>query len=93
MSFISRCRLFACAGTTSHFSCVTTSRLLGRSRIPIPEVLPEALQRLLTYHWPGNARELKDVAERWSSAAVNRRVDVGSLPLEIGHQRGLNHDE
>ena len=57
-------------------------------RLPIPEVLPEALQRLLTYDWPGNARELKNVAERLVvSGGHNGRVDVGSLPLEIGHER------
>ena len=57
-------------------------------RLPIPEVLPEASQRLLTYDWPGNARELKNVAERLVvSGGHNGRVDVGSLPLEIGHER------
>ena len=60
----------------------------GMHRLPIPEVSPEALQRLLTYDWPGNVRELKNVAERLVvSGGHNGRVDVGSLPLEIGHQR------
>ncbi len=45
----------------------------GVHRLPIPEILPEALQRLLTYDWPGNVRELKNVAERSSSAAVTGR--------------------
>ncbi len=56
-------------------------------RLPTPEVTPEALQRLLTYDWPGNVRELKNVAERMVVGGGRGRVDVGTLPPEIGHER------
>ena len=60
----------------------------GVHRLPIPEVTPEALQRLLKYDWPGNVRELKNVAERLVvSGSGPGRVEVSSLPLEIGHER------
>jgi DNA-binding NtrC family response regulator len=55
--------------------------------LPLPEITPEALQRLLTYDWPGNVRELKNVAERMVVGGGRGRVDVGTLPPEIGHER------
>jgi transcriptional regulator with GAF, ATPase, and Fis domain len=57
-------------------------------QLPIPEITEEALRHLLTYDWPGNVRELKNVAERMVvGGGRDGRVDVGSLPLEIGHHR------
>jgi two-component system response regulator HydG len=57
-------------------------------RLPIPEIVPDALERLLTYDWPGNVRELKNVAERLVvSGGTSGLVGVGSLPLEIGQVR------
>jgi DNA-binding NtrC family response regulator len=56
-------------------------------RVPMPDMTADALQRLLTYDWPGNVRELKNVAERLVVSGGNGRIDVGSLPLEIGQVR------
>jgi len=57
-------------------------------RLPIPEIVPDALERLLTYDWPGNVRELKNVAERLVvSGGTSGLVGVGSLPTEIGQVR------
>jgi DNA-binding NtrC family response regulator len=60
----------------------------GIHQLPIPDIGPVALQRLLAYDWPGNVRELKNVAERLVvSGGRDGRVDVSSLPMEIGHER------
>jgi DNA-binding NtrC family response regulator len=56
-------------------------------RLPMPDITADALQRLLTYDWPGNVRELKNVAERLVVSGGTGRIDVGSLPLEIGQAR------
>jgi transcriptional regulator with GAF, ATPase, and Fis domain len=57
-------------------------------RLPIPEIVPDALERLLTYNWPGNVRELKNVAERLVvSGGTSGLVGVGSLPTETRQVR------
>jgi DNA-binding NtrC family response regulator len=53
-------------------------------RTTAPEISPEALQRLMSYQWPGNVRELKNVAERMVISSRSGRIDVGSLPSEVG---------
>jgi DNA-binding NtrC family response regulator len=55
-------------------------------RTAMPEISTEALQRLTSYEWPGNVRELKNVAERLVISSRSGRIDVGSLPAEIGPQ-------
>jgi DNA-binding NtrC family response regulator len=39
-------------------------RFATRNRKPVPALGPEAMSRLLAYHWPGNIRELEHVLER-----------------------------
>jgi transcriptional regulator with PAS, ATPase and Fis domain len=55
-------------------------------RMDVPELSTEALQRLASYDWPGNVRELKNVAERLVISSQSGRIDVGSLPVEVGSQ-------
>lgn len=38
------------------------SKEMKRAIVPVPS--PEALPRLMTYHWPGNIRELENAVER-----------------------------
>lgn len=40
------------------------SAFCTRSRLPVPELSPAALQAMLAYPWPGNVRELKNAMER-----------------------------
>jgi transcriptional regulator with PAS, ATPase and Fis domain len=50
---------------------------------PAPPLTTEARQTLVTYDWPGNIRELRNVVER---LAVRRRtgpIDVDDLPDEV----------
>jgi len=47
---------------------------------------PAALQRLVTYHWPGNVRQLRGVVEwSWTLAAMNaaERVGLTHLPDSV----------
>ena len=44
---------------------------------------PEALERLVQYHWPGNIRELRNVIERVSILHEGDEVRVSDLPPDI----------
>ena len=49
------------------------------------QIMPEFLQNLETYHWPGNIRELKNIIERsviLADVVLNQEI----LPYEIQHQ-------
>ncbi len=48
-----------------------------------PVLTPEALELLLGYHWPGNVRQLKNVAERIVLRDLGRPLTVADLPREI----------
>jgi DNA-binding NtrC family response regulator len=45
---------------------------------------PAAAQRLLSYSWRGNVRELENAVERAVVLATRSRVDVEDLPQEVG---------
>jgi DNA-binding NtrC family response regulator len=45
---------------------------------------PAAAQRLLSYSWRGNVRELENAVERAVVFATRNRVDVEDLPQEVG---------
>lgn len=45
---------------------------------------PAAAQRLLSYCWRGNVRELENAVEHAVVLATGNRVDVGDLPPEVG---------
>jgi DNA-binding NtrC family response regulator len=50
---------------------------------------PEALTRLVAYDWPGNVRQLRNLAERMIVRAQSSNVTVADLPPEINltHRR------
>jgi DNA-binding NtrC family response regulator len=45
-----------------------------------PRIAPEALERLMDYHWPGNIRELKSLIQSAVNLAQGRRIEVQHLP-------------
>jgi DNA-binding NtrC family response regulator len=56
---------------------------LERHRLPRPTLAPAANEALLSYAWPGNIRQLKNVIERLVVRAHNGAVSVADLPPEI----------
>jgi two-component system nitrogen regulation response regulator NtrX len=43
----------------------------------------ETLQVLESYHWPGNARELRNAIERMAILTQTDRIPAGAVPVEI----------
>jgi DNA-binding NtrC family response regulator len=52
-----------------------------RKNKPVPQVDPEVLDYLKSYHFPGNVRELKNMIERASILAVNDHLTVADFPI------------
>ena len=52
---------------------------------PLQSVSDEALERLVTYPWPGNIRELENVIERSVILATGNRITLRELPENIVH--------
>ena len=52
---------------------------------PKIKFLPDAWSMMLSYNWPGNVREVKNLVERLTvrSAEANAAVTVADLPVEI----------
>ena len=48
-----------------------------------PELMPEALQALQAYSWPGNVRQLRNCLERAVLLSNNGRITPEELPPEI----------
>jgi two-component system response regulator AtoC len=56
-----------------------------RLRKQISSVAPEALDRLVAHHWPGNIRELENLMERTVLFCEGSQIGVSDLPPEISH--------
>jgi DNA-binding NtrC family response regulator len=53
-----------------------------------PEVSPEAMAKLMAYHWPGNVRQLENVIQRAFALGVDEILHVDDLPNEIVQSSG-----
>ncbi len=57
---------------------------------PPPPISPEAMERLVSYPWPGNLREIRQVLERACLMAAGQpAVQVEHLPGELRARPGL----
>src|SRR5256884_186162 len=78
-----RGRFLDIAALSYHFF----DRVRGELGGPAPALIdPEALDRLLTYRWPGNVRQLRSVVESsWVQAAASaaERIRTGDLPPSV----------
>jgi len=65
---------------------VRAAQAAGR---PVPPLTPRALDALLRWRYPGNVRELKNIAER-AVLLVNEgeRIDLSHLPAELSGRGG-----
>ena len=57
-----------------------------QSRRPAPELSPSALKALLSYSWPGNIRELRNVLERAVILWPSQVIEPEALPEQITAQ-------
>ena len=64
-------------------------RFCRRSGLPIPQILPEALEAMHRYSWPGNVRELKNVMERAPFVCAGGPIGVEHIPTEFSDENGL----
>ena len=49
----------------------------------IPDVTPDAMGKLMGYHWPGNVRQLENTIQRAFALGVSDVIRVSDLPSEI----------
>jgi DNA-binding NtrC family response regulator len=54
-----------------------------------PEVTPDALERLRSYQWPGNVRQLRNCLERAVLLANDNRITPHELPPEVSRVNGF----
>jgi DNA-binding NtrC family response regulator len=59
---------------------------LGGSEVP--EVMPDALQSLRDYIWPGNVRQLRNCLERALLLSNNGQITAHELPPEVTRTNG-----
>src|SRR5205823_7631211 len=50
---------------------------------PVPTILPQTQQLLMSYSWPGNVRQLKNVIENMLVMSSGPELGPGTLPREI----------
>ena len=68
---------------TAPDSAVGPALKSGAARAPVT-VSQEAMRRLMSYHWPGNVRQLENAIERAVAFTVGRGlIDVEDLPTEL----------
>jgi DNA-binding NtrC family response regulator len=65
------------------------ARFAAREGLVAPEIEPEAMERLMTYPWPGNIRELQNAMEYAVIVAKRDHIGLSELPTEL---RSANAD-
>ena len=50
---------------------------------PRKSIAKQAMHRLLSYHWPGNIRELKNIVERLVIMVPSPKVELSDLPAAL----------
>ncbi|PAW78516.1 MAG: sigma-54-dependent Fis family transcriptional regulator [Verrucomicrobia bacterium Tous-C9LFEB] len=53
-------------------------------RRPVKDFSPEALEKVLSYSWPGNIRELRNAIERAVILAQGTTIQLSDLPEHLG---------
>jgi two-component system, NtrC family, response regulator PilR len=56
-------------------------RLAKRSRTTLPEIAPDAMRVLVTYHYPGNVRELENILERALTLCHGGRITADDIHI------------
>jgi transcriptional regulator with GAF, ATPase, and Fis domain len=58
-------------------------------KVEMPTILPDALDVLMAYRWPGNIRELKNVVERIVLKTAGRAITHADLPTDVVRSTAL----
>ncbi len=61
------------------------ARIAKQMRVAVPEIAPEALDRLRAYAYPGNVRELENVLERAVTLCADGCIETGDVVLREGN--------
>ena len=59
----------------------------ARNNFKPKEIEDGVIESLESYHWPGNARELRNVVERMVILTAGERITRDSIPVEIRVRR------
>jgi DNA-binding NtrC family response regulator len=64
-------------------------------RVEPKKVVPEALEKLVSYPWPGNIRELQNVIERMFALSQSKEITLADLPGPIAgfEEKPVNFQE
>jgi transcriptional regulator with PAS, ATPase and Fis domain len=62
------------------------ARYSERHNVPQPAIARDAMERLVDYDWPGNVRQLKNVAERLIVRSRGNTITADDLPREMSRQ-------
>jgi DNA-binding NtrC family response regulator len=57
-------------------------RYAKESAKTITSITPEAMKRLMDYHWPGNIRELQNIIERGVALSTAQTLDAADIHLD-----------
>lgn len=58
----------------------------------VKKISASAIKRLITYHWPGNIRELENVIHRAVLLSLGRRIEKADIQLEPWDRSTIGHD-
>ena len=60
------------------------TRLARRAKQSTPEIAPDALKVLTSYHYPGNIRELENILERAITLCSDGRITAANINIRLG---------
>jgi two-component system response regulator PilR (NtrC family) len=63
---------------------VMLDRLAKQIGVTRPEMSDEAMEKLLSYAYPGNVRELENILERAVTLCADDRIEPGDIQLKLG---------
>jgi len=63
---------------------VLLDRVSKQIGVPRPEISDEAMEKLLTYAYPGNVRELENILERAVTLCSDDRIEPADIQLKQG---------
>src|SRR5439155_4989834 len=64
------------------------SQAAERYKKPVPRIMPQTQQLLMSFSWPGNVRQLKNVIENMLVMSTGEELGPESMPREIRPQPG-----